>query len=305
MSQITEGATSLLALAFTDLPGYARSSIYGAEFARLALSEGGELFLTCYGWNRLAHVLPRSWFSEHVYLRRGSRLAGGTGAVYRVPTYDDLGQRLDLVVKFSRFAQHVMLGLSATEREIASEYAQEARWNDPFEEFGVLMDLRRGDFGPRSLRILTKRPLAIYCPPDVHEGWQLGRALHVLERHAMLLQRGQVLSGAPQVVLHPARQYVLLYEWVDGLDAEACHREGLLGADELGALTDRVARELELKGFVVLDNKPRHFILRLTRSGELLRRRGELVYALIDFELLVRTHDYRAFLAGAPQRSGA
>ena len=41
-------------------------------------------------------------------------------------------------------------------------------------------------------------------------------------------------------------------------------------------------------GFAVLDHKARHVIVRPDRrTGGLLTRRGELVYALIDYELLV------------------
>jgi hypothetical protein len=44
------------------------------------------------------------------------------------------------------------------------------------------------------------------------------------------------------------------------------------------------------KGFMVVDHKPAHIILRPLRNGKLLKdRTGKIVYALVDFELLVRT----------------
>ena len=82
----------------------------------------------------------------------------------------------------------------------------------------------------------------------------------------------------------------------DGRDAQEMYELGLLGKAEMEKLTRRAAREMELKGFRVLDNKPRHCILREWKNGGLLRRNGELVYALIDFELLQRTEEYEAFL---------
>lgn len=62
---------------------------------------------------------------------------------------------------------------------------------------------------------------------------------------------------------------------------------------ERGDLHERVNQELLYKGFVMLDNKPRHVILRQNRNADgLLKRHGDFVYALVDFELLKRTPEY-------------
>jgi hypothetical protein len=47
----------------------------------------------------------------------------------------------------------------------------------------------------------------------------------------------------------------------------------------------------------VLDNKPRHLIVRPLPDGSLLQRDGKIVYTMIDFELLQRHEDT------APQKS--
>jgi hypothetical protein len=83
---------------------------------------------------------------------------------------------------------------------------------------------------------------------------------------------------------------------VKGHDAQEMFERGLLSKAEMEQLTRRATREMEQKGFRVLDNKPRHIILREWPKGQLLRRHGELVYALIDFELLQRTEEYEKFL---------
>src|SRR5690606_15999785 len=75
-------------------------------------------------------------------------------------------------------------------------------------------------------------------------------------------------------------------------NAAECHRRGLLTEEELRQLTQRVTRELDERGYRVLDNKPAHFILRLGEDGSPLRRHGELVYALVDFELLEPTEEH-------------
>jgi hypothetical protein len=64
-----------------------------------------------------------------------------------------------------------------------------------------------------------------------------------------------------------------------------------------------VVEDLAGKGFRVLDTKPNHVILRKRTSGELLRRRGRLTYALVDFELLQRTEEYEHWRAGGGSRT--
>jgi hypothetical protein len=233
--------------------------------------------------------LPEQWFLAEQYARRGSRLPGATGAVYRVDTGVPDGERLTLVVKFSRFAQDLDQALAALLHGAGRESVFGAQWNDPFEELGVLAELRRARRAGAP-RVLTKRPLAIYCPPGEHRRWQLARSGTLLAGARERLGRDQRDHGdAGPVHLHELRQYVLLYEWVQGLDAEQWHQAGALSQAEMESLNARVAHELALNGFRVLDHKPRHIILRQRRAtDELLRRRGELVYALVDFELLQR-----------------
>jgi hypothetical protein len=91
------------------------------------------------------------------------------------------------------------------------------------------------------------------------------------------------------------RQYFMLYAWVPGVDAQEAMERGLMDDAELHRLSERVNRELAAKGFRILDNKPKHFILRIGRDGELIRFRGELLYVQVDFELLQRTQAYKDF----------
>jgi hypothetical protein len=44
-------------------------------------------------------------------------------------------------------------------------------------------------------------------------------------------------------------------------------------------------------GYRVLDNKPRHVIVRPRPDGALATRHGQTLYALVDFELLQRIED--------------
>ncbi|HTL17238.1 MAG TPA: hypothetical protein VL793_08375, partial [Patescibacteria group bacterium] len=101
----------------------------------------------------------------------------------------------------------------------------------------------------------------------------------------------------PGVEIDILRRYLVLYGWIEGLDAViTADQSGLSGtkrAEFLGQLTSLVTHELQQKGYRVIDMKPAHIILRRTKNGRLLRERnGQLAYALVDYELLERTPEH-------------
>lgn len=117
-------------------------------------------------------------------------------------------------------------------------------------------------------RILTKRPLAIYVPAERLQLWQLGRQESKMEAKS---------ARHPDAALDIHRRYILLYGWIDGLNAvEAATALGLTDQPLqafLSASTHRAMRELELHGFCVFDIKPEHVLLRVRPDRSLLRRR--------------------------------
>jgi hypothetical protein len=283
--------TAALRTAFDALPARMRVRAFSVDYGHVRLAEGGDLFLTRYGWPYLAQLVPANWYAERWYARSGVRLPGATGHAYHVETRPVAGRRADLVVKFSRVAQDVPLTVATTfPDKVPPEVLANARFNSPLEEFGLVMELRRRGLEESGPRIRTQRPLAIYVPPEEYALWQLGRSESSFVQHDRLLAEDQ--DGAVRAVeLDIRRIYVVLYQWVKGLDAEAHADAGALDPAELGGLTRRVIDELAQSGFRVLDNKPKHFILRAGREpNSVLRcRDGRVVYSLVDFELLQRT----------------
>jgi hypothetical protein len=278
-------------MAFDDLPGELRARVYGVDYASVETHIGGMLYVTRYGWNLLDNILPSRWFCQREYARDGEKLKGGTGAVFHLDTCSlRTGKTEGLVIKFSRFGQDVPIFVEESYGDhLPREVVDTARFNDPFEEFGMVMALRRNTQGPETLRVRTKRPLAIYEPSREYEPWQLGRTPSRVAHYQRNLSRDQAASPFAPIELNIHHDYVMLYEWVDGFSAEDAYDMGQLTEAELHSMTFRVQRELEIKGFRVLDNKPKHFILRHRRgTRDLMRRHGELVYTLVDFELLQR-----------------
>ena len=68
----------------------------------------------------------------------------------------------------------------------------------------------------------------------------------------------------------------------------------MIDDETLVLLTRTSNHALARLGYRVLDNKPRHLIVRPRPDGTLLRRHGKIVYTMIDFELLQRHEDITA-----------
>ncbi len=292
------------AVSFDRLPVQRKVRAFGVEYGHVRPPEGGDLYITAHGWPYREQLLPANWYADQWFAREGERLPGATGSVYHVCTRPAGSRSADLVVKFSRVAQEISITVATSfPDQVPPEVLANARFNSPMEEFGLLTDLRREALRPGRPRILAQRPMAIFAPPETFDLWELGRTRSRFHPHLRLLEEDKD-SGGKAIELDIKRIYVVLYGWIKGSDAELCLQSGLIREDDLFALTSRVNLELETCGFRVLDNKPKHFILRRRRDGTLLRDRdGSLVYGLVDFELLQRTPErQRAFRISRSRR---
>ena len=275
--------------AFDQVPAPHRYRLVDVDYARIAGKQGGELYVTRHGWACLDSVLPRAWFVDDRFKKVGRALAGATGAVYRVPVDHRARPDFALVVKFSRAAQDIrvtILDQGAHLDEVEHERIEGAAFLSPFEEFGNLCKLRAA----AGWTVPTKLPLAIYSPPTRYADWQLGRHPHLCSRMNRALLASQVdVPEERRIKYDWERLYILLYRWIDGIDAEVAAQRGLIPKDTMVALGHEARERLRALGWMVCDHKPRHVIVRPSRhGGGLLRRRGQLPWALIDYELLVR-----------------
>lgn len=276
--------------AFDEVPAAAGRRVFGVDYVAVRGAQGGDLFLTRAGWGIAESLRPRLWYDGELFRRIGRALSGGTGTVYHVPVPHPARERFGVVVKFCRFGQDVGLtqvgGAGGLRFPWPDTLLDGAEFLGPFLEFGRVEALRAKL--RRSPRFGTMRPLAIYCPAMRHPRWQLGRAPSRDWQHDRPLAADQAGAGANAVRHDWERLYILLYQWIEGIDAEEAVGAGLLDREAMIALARTAAEDLAALGFAVLDHKPRHVILRPRRSGGgLLRRGGRPVYALIDYELLV------------------
>ncbi len=252
--------------------------LLGVDYVHVPTTNGGDLYLTRFGFPFLEHLQLENWRENEWFENNRERLLG-TSMVYRVPTKAVNGRSIELVVKYCRVGEDVPLDT------LTFEKFSHAEFNSPYEEFSLVMELRERKV---ARRILTHRPLAIYMPPERLELWQTGRSAHRIEHKKAKFR---------DVELDVFRHYVLIYQWVKGESADAALDVAIPGAErraeEVKRLTLNAKAGLERNGFLVVDHKPAHLIVRWRRDGTLLRNReGDYAYALIDFELLQRTPEH-------------
>jgi hypothetical protein len=256
-------------------------TLLGVEYKRIKTSDGGDLYLTRHGVKLWRHLLPENWYARDWFETKSERLIG-TSLVYRVPTREIDGRSFQLVVKWSRVGEQVPIDTLTINKFINAEF------NSPFEEFSLLEELRKNALGPSGIKIYAQRPLAIYVPSEKLQLWQTGRS------EAKIAAK---IARNPGVELDILRQYVLIFGWIRGCDAvEAAEQLGLKGIQReefLARITSLAIHELEQKGYQVVDMKPEHVIVRVKPDGTLLRdKNNQIVYAVVDYELLSRTSEH-------------
>jgi hypothetical protein len=277
---------------FQLLPAGRRARVFGVEYAVCPQEDGGILYVSRAAWRWSDYLRPECWWDSGEVAVRGERLTGSTGTVYRARSAPRGLPPRDLVVKFSRFAQDVPLFVPDEFLDsLPREALADARFLSPFAELGLLHELRGSvlNHGPHRLR--TKLPLAVYSPPQRYPLWQTGRHADLFRAHQQTMAHDQFENGLAAIDLDPERDYLEIFAWIRGIDAEEASHRGLLDDETLFLLARSSNHALARLGYRILDNKPRHLIVRPLPDGSLLRRRGRIVYTMIDFELLQRHED--------------
>jgi hypothetical protein len=247
--------------------------ILGVDYAHMVLESGGDLYLTHAGMEVAAFLQPENWYELSWFRAQRERLEG-TALLYAVPTRPVDGESLALVVRYSRVGEKVPITTNPLDDVLCCEF------NGPFEEFGLLEELRAGRPGAGDLRVSLQTPLAIYVPPERMQASQTQRFQWRVARK---------VAQHPGVAIDLLREYLMIYRWLPGLDAWQAHQQGMLSEQEMTRCTERASVELQARGFRVLDMKPEHIIVEPTSQHDVARDGGHVSCGLIDFELLERT----------------
>lgn len=263
-----------------------KANAYGVDYQWISVENSGDLFVTQPGEPWLDWLHPESWYDHDRYRLDGQRQSAGIGTVYRVAVYRN-HRLLNLVVKFSRLGQKTLhYTASCPPDGMSCSSLAALHINNPFEEFGLLFQLRRRASLRGATSLLTKRPLAIFSPERRWPPDQLDRSSWRFERCRESLARDQRnISGDSRIDLDISREYILIFQWVTGENAWDLHCQGVLTHEQVNEITLRVQNDLAQASFRVPDHKPQHIILRRKKDG-LLSYRGKPAYALVDFEML-------------------
>ena len=248
-------------------------AVMGVEYLHLQLEDGSDLYLTEYGRPFSGHLLPENHWADKDWFTAHRVKLHGTSAIYKVRTKEVAGISKDIVLKWNRMGQDIP---GETE---ASDLAG-AKFNSPFEEFSLVIELRNTRYETPG-QLYTHKPLGIYVPRQYVEAERMGRKRYILDA---------VQKAHEQITLDMNRRYAVIYEWIKGVDAAEAFKAGLFDGETMRGLILRSNREMEHKGFFVRDSKPHHIIVRPRSDGQLLRdAKGNILYAMVDFELLERT----------------
>ena len=262
-------------------------SLLGESYIHCRTPEGGDLYVVAEALPLLELLKPANWFESAWFEQHRVRLRG-TSTVYSVDSRPVQGESLRLVVKYCRVGQQPPLDTHVLDDALHAEF------NGPFEEFSLVEELRRSTRGTADAPIHFHTPLAIYVPPERMQLWQTGRSESKIACK---------LARHPGVAIDILRDYLLVYRWLDGLDAVQAYEKGALTQAEMEALTRRACAEIASRGYRVLDMKPDHLIVQLESSGRLHRWNGGPVeYGVVDFELLERTPEYEEEVKTARRR---
>ena len=274
-------------------------NVLGVVYVHTKTSDSGDLYLTRFAEKHHKHFEIENWYETSWFNKHKLRLMG-TSSVYKVPTKEVDGLRLDLVVKNCRVGEDVPLDTHTLQEFCNAEF------NSPWEEFALVMELMDNLYGPKEMRIHTQLPMAIYVPPEVMQAWQSGRSGARINR---------IRAKHPGIDLDILKQYKLIYEWITGLNIKEIFAYIDINTDEvikhLKTLDAAAHRDLNKKGYLVADMKPEHVIisetevenikeigLRETKNPEkdqvdyLYQLINDGNYSIVDYELLLRTPEH-------------
>lgn len=255
--------------------------ILGVEYAHIHLDNKDDLYITKYGLPFIANLKPHNFWTDERWLERNSERLDGTSSIYKIRTKKIKGRQKDIIIKWNRMGQDVPCTDDCEE-------LTHAEFNSPFEEFSLVMELRRMDSLSFSERIFIQKPLAIYTPFKKIDLFKTGRRAYKIKSK---------IKCHKDIELDMFRSYAVIYEWIKGIDAMQAYQEGFLDKEYMEFLTLQTETKIKLKGFSVRDQKPNHIIVRPINSKQLIKdREGRILYGLVDFELLQRTPENERFL---------
>ncbi|MCM8813298.1 MAG: hypothetical protein NC924_05100 [Candidatus Omnitrophica bacterium] len=259
--------------------------ILGVEYAHLRLPDASDLYVTALGLPFIAQLMPENFYTDKEWFAKNATRLSGTSCVYRVHSKESKGKTKELVIKWNRMGQDIPGGDD-------QEYLMNARFNSPFEEFCLIMELRREMYNLPRIPHVIHKPLAIYVPAEKNDVERMGRRKPEMEK---------IIAEHAEIDIDMQRSYAMIFEWVKGIDAVEAQSRGMIDEALMRRVTEAANEQMRQNGYFVRDSKPHHIILRFSKKKQdLLARAGrQPLTAIVDFELLARTPERDAAIKKA------
>ena len=245
--------------------------ILDVDYVHLTLPNGDDMYVTSLGLAFLENLMPENFWTDKTWFQENSTRLSGTSCLYKVRTKRVDGKAKDIVLKWNRMGQ-IVPGVE--------DYGElhDAEFNSPFEEFSLVMEVRNA-MRRAAEKIAIQKPLAIYVPAETAELWQTGRQKYKMQAK---------IDVHSEIALDMYRLYAVIYEWLKGIDTVQASRQKIISQKTVYALTSDANEKMGKRGFAVRDNKPHHLIVRPKDNLVTRTKAGNILYGLIDFELLQR-----------------
>ncbi len=249
--------------------------ILDVYYFHIKLDNQEDLYITKYGLPFIKNLLPVNFLTDDKWFENNSIRLEGTSCLYKVKTKKINEKQIDLVIKWNRMGQDIP-DTNKDEKFMNEEF------NSPFEEFSMVMELRNTKYESEG-KIITHKPLAIYVPSEKDELWKLGRSQYMMKK---------VIRRHKEINIDMFRSYLVIYEWIKGIDCVNAYKEKKIKQEEMVNLTLNAESNMIKKGFRVTDRKPNHIIIRFSNKNSIVKdKAGYPIYGMVDFELLHRTKE--------------
>ena len=147
--------------------------ILNVYYAHKKYDNGDDLYVTEYGLPFFKLLSPHNFLSDKEWFQKHSTRLSGTGTTYRVKTKRIENRSMNIVIKYNRMGQEI------PGSEVSEEFWH-AEFNSPFEEFSLVMELKRAK-DETSGTVITQKPLGIYVPAKRIELERMGRFEYKLQ----------------------------------------------------------------------------------------------------------------------------
>lgn len=258
-----------------DINNSPRERILDVQYTHLTLNNGDDLYLTEYGLKHWQNFLPENFILDKEWFNTNSKKLLGTSCVFKVKTKPASGESSNIVIKWNRMGEDIPGGASPE-----SDLLADARFLSPFEEFKLLEELYESvHYHKKGIEL--QEPLAIYIPSDKKDHLQQLRRKYLIDHINRILEK--------DVKIDINRSYVMIYRWIEGINAMEANKQGFLSETEMKEIAYRADTEIQKCGYIIRDNKALHVIVYPIGNNLLRDGNNNVLYGYVDYELLERT----------------